>query len=77
MYERTLQNKTKVPDGIALNLDDIIPFAYGWNKNDLPVNLMENRQFLPPSVLLPRLVGEPIRADFEPPAHPRGTGYSP
>ena len=72
MPNYTTQYENVDLDTIGLGLDDVIPSAYSITKDASFVNRLDKRQLLPPSVLLPRLRGEPLRADIEPPAHQRG-----
>lgn len=76
MPNDTTQYEDVELDTVGLGLDDVIPSAFCITKDASFINQLDKRKLLPPSVLLPRLRGEPLRADIEPPAHPRGTGHS-
>ena len=76
MPNYTTQYKNMDLDMLGLGLDDLIPSAYCITKDSSIVNQLDKRKLLPPSVLLPCLRGEPLRADIEQPTHIRGTGRS-
>lgn len=68
MPNDTTQYEDVELDTVGLGLDDVIPSAFCITKDASFINQLDKRKLLPPSVLLPRLRGEPLRADIEPPA---------
>lgn len=69
---------TEHPEGtLVLALDLAVEKAYVTRRkglDDVPQDGLAGRIAIPPSAILPRLSGEPIRSDLTWPPHPRGSG---
>lgn len=82
MKEKTISQTVNPVDritGIGISLDAEVPQLAYWDGTPSKgtakkISLCDGNPLLPPSAMLPRLRGEPIRADFNWPCHPRGSG---